>query len=196
MTGGVRQAAAADRATVVELIFDGFKDDPSTRWALPADDYEERLRRDIETDVDEALEAGEVWLTGGGESVAWWSPAATPGQRRDEVEQYFRDGAETYGERLDAVRALELAIIDVLPDGRESRYLEALATRADARRHGLGREVLAPGLERADHAGVLAALDADDPGVLSFYEKVGFERLAEVSLPGAPPAWVMVREPS
>jgi len=194
MTEGVRQAGPADRAIVVELVFEAFKDDPSTRWSLPADDYEGRLRRSIEFDVDEALEAGEVWLTAGGESLAWWSPPATREERRREVEEYFERDAKTYGDRLEAVTALELAIVGALPDGR-FRYLEALATRADARLRGYARAVLGPGLARAASEGVAAALDADDPSVLAFYEKAGFERLAEVRLEGAPTAWVMVREP-
>jgi hypothetical protein len=193
MTPPVRQATEADREKVVELVFDGFKDDPSTRWSLPADRYEERLRSDIEVDVDEALGAGEVWLTAGGESVAWWSPAATREERRVEVEQYLREGAGRYGERLEAVRALELAIVDELPDGG-FRYLEALATRVGNRRRGHATAVMAPGLARADEEGVSAALDADDPGVLAFYESVGFEHVAEVSLADTPTAWVMVRE--
>jgi ribosomal protein S18 acetylase RimI-like enzyme len=92
------------------------------------------------------------------------------------------------------VREAELAIVDELPAEGEFRYLEALATRADARRRGHARAVLQPGLERAEREGVTAALDADDPGVLEFYEKVGFKRHAEVRVPGAPVAWVMLRE--
>jgi ribosomal protein S18 acetylase RimI-like enzyme len=192
---GVRQAGAADRATVVELVFAGFKDDPSTRWSLPADDYEGRLRRSIEFDVGDALEAGEVWLTAGDESVAWWSPAATREERRQEVEEYFRDDAETYGDRLGAVTAAELAIIDELPSKGEFRYLEALATRAASRRRGHATAVLAPGLERAAAEGVAAILDADNPEVLAFYKSAGFRHLAQVEVADAPTAWVMVREP-
>ena len=83
------------------------------------------------------------------------------------------------------MRAVELAIIAELPEGRFV-YLEALATRADARLRGHARAVLQPGLERAASEGVAAVLDADDEGVLSFYEKAGFERLAEVGSRGRP----------
>jgi hypothetical protein len=53
-----------------------------------------------------------------------------------------------------------------------------------------------PGLARADREGVLAVLDADDPGVLAFYESVGFRHLAKVDVEDAPTAWVMVRDPA
>jgi ribosomal protein S18 acetylase RimI-like enzyme len=195
MTAGVRRATEADRATVIELVFEGFKDDPSTRWSLPEDRYEERLRNEIEFDVDEALAAGEVWLTRGLESVAWWSPAATRDERRREVLDYFERGGNPFGEKLDAVRAAELAIVDELPAEGKFRYLEALATRTDARRRGHARAVVQPGLERAEREGVAAVLDADDRGVIAFYEKVGFARMAEVRLPDTPTAWVMVRRP-
>ena len=76
--------------------------------------------------------------------------------------------------------------------------LETLGIRQEAQRRGIGSRLMAPGLARADHAGLACYLTTARQENLGFYERFGFA-VADGALPlvpGAPTHWGMRRPPT
>jgi ribosomal protein S18 acetylase RimI-like enzyme len=71
-----------------------------------------------------------------------------------------------------------------------------MGTLPARQRQGLGSDVLAPMLDRLDREQQSARLETNTTGNVSFYERHGFEVVAELELPhGAPATWFMHRRP-
>ena len=75
--------------------------------------------------------------------------------------------------------------------------LETLGIRHEAQGRGIGTRLMAPGLARADQAGLPCYLTTAKRENLAFYERFGFE-VADAALPlvpNGPTAWGMRRPP-
>lgn len=76
-------------------------------------------------------------------------------------------------------------------------YLQFLAVHPAHQGHGLGRQLVLHGLQRAAAAGLGVHLESTNPRNLGFYGSLGFGRVAEFVLePSGPPAWQMWWSPS
>lgn len=73
-------------------------------------------------------------------------------------------------------------------------YLALLGVRAEQRRGGIGRALLADWLARVDAAAGAAWLETDEPRSLGFYRGAGFEVRGELTLFSVP-VWLLGREP-
>ncbi|NEE00780.1 GNAT family N-acetyltransferase [Phytoactinopolyspora halotolerans] len=102
---------------------------------------------------------------------------------------------------VDAEHAASVAqglagIRDVTP-AEPHAYLHFLAVEPDLQRRGVGRAVLAPGLERAEKAGLGIHLETTNADNHAFYQRLGFEFTAERHLgTGGPTLWAMWRPPA
>ena len=76
-------------------------------------------------------------------------------------------------------------------------YLAALGVRAEARRAGLARRLLAPVLQRADHDRVPCHCETSDRANVAFYERLGFDVVDDdlALVPGGPSHVALRREP-
>lgn len=149
--------------------------------------------------VKDAMHHGEVWVARSeGEVIgvaAWLPPGALPrGPRRDS--------------------AIYAAAIRVMPSARnrmlglkllneterrhphdEHWYLGLLGIDPRWQRRGVGSVLLEPVLSRCDNDGVPAYLETQKPENIVFYGRFGFEVKDEVRLAGAPPVWLLWRDP-
>lgn len=74
-------------------------------------------------------------------------------------------------------------------------YLNTLAVDPGHQRSGVGSALIAPGLERADAAGVGCYLETQRRSNIPFYRRFGFEETGEVAVLDSPPVWLMWRDP-
>jgi GNAT superfamily N-acetyltransferase len=97
----------------------------------------------------------------------------------------------------DLSRALWLGGLSATHRAKEPHYyLRALGIEPALQGRGLGSMLLRPVLERCDREGVGACLEASEPRNVSFYQRHGFDVVAEAHLPrGGPPIWFMSRPP-
>jgi ribosomal protein S18 acetylase RimI-like enzyme len=75
--------------------------------------------------------------------------------------------------------------------------LETLGIRREAQGGGIGSRLMAPGVARADDAGLPCYLTTAKEQNLAFYERFGFEATQEALplVPGGPTQWGMRRLP-
>jgi len=75
-------------------------------------------------------------------------------------------------------------------------YLQFLAVHPSQQGHGLGRQLVLHGLQRASNAGVGVYLESTNSRNLPFYASCGFRRIGEFTLePGGPPAFRLWWQP-
>ena len=74
-------------------------------------------------------------------------------------------------------------------------YLALLGTEPSHQGRGLGSALLAPTLERCDQQGQLAYLESSKQANVPFYQRHGFEVVCELTVPGGPSVWPMLRKP-
>lgn len=95
------------------------------------------------------------------------------------------------------VRALRAGMaVDAAHPATPHYYLAFLGVDPAWQGKGLGGELLAPVLARADGEGVECYLENSSPSNTAFYQRAGFEVVAEVKLPGGgPTVQCMTRKP-
>jgi GNAT superfamily N-acetyltransferase len=189
-----RVARTDDRSAVVDTIVDAFASDPLVRWFFPGEDFERRAAAFFGYLFDIRVGDGEVYVADGAASM--WSPPGGVSMDPDEQDRLWRsdvvEGAgpgeiariDAFDEAVDAVR---------LPGNH--RYLGVLGTRPERRGLGLATAVLEPGLRGADREGMPCFLETGTAENLAFYERFGFEVLAETTVPDGPVIWALVRRP-
>ncbi|MGI9606222.1 MAG: GNAT family N-acetyltransferase [Acidimicrobiales bacterium] len=182
---------------VRRTIARGFADDPLMEWIFP--DAEGRVdkiamfmgllveayaRSDLRIDTveeDGDVIATAVWRTPSDAPVEWTTSPTLPGvlvslvgiERAAELGPAFQRFAEHWPPHPFA-------------------YLHMLAVDPDHQGRGLGRQVLAPGVDAARDAGLQVALETTNPRNHRFYHSVGFETVAQFAVAdGAPPATAM-----
>ncbi|MBN1335548.1 MAG: GNAT family N-acetyltransferase [Deltaproteobacteria bacterium] len=76
-------------------------------------------------------------------------------------------------------------------------YLWALAVDPDSQGKGVGNDLLAPGLERADQQGLPVYLETHDFDNIAYYQRHGFEQIRSEQVPGLDlPFWCLLRPPA
>ena len=191
----VRRATQADLDLVVDVLVESHVDYVWEAWALPWPDRAERLGRVYRGDVGRlALPEGEVWMTEGGESVAVWLPAgAWSTMGADDLQVLGAIARTEFGDRLALIEAVDAEISAARPASHW--HLATMGTRPAHQGGGLGAAVLQPRLDELDRAGETAGLETSELRNVGFYERLGFEAVAEVVSPphAAPHTWLMQR---
>jgi ribosomal protein S18 acetylase RimI-like enzyme len=190
----VRLATLEDAEPIADLLADAFLDYEWSRWAVPADNRHARLRG-LHLLYAGLLgaEAGSTWVTDDISSVAAWvKPGRTPisdglRARLDE------ESAALFGDRLDAVDALDAETAPLRPAGPHW-YLATVGTRPDRQREGLASLVIRAGLAACDQAGLPAAVETSNEANCRLYERLGFAAAGDRTAPdGGLRVWVLVR---
>jgi ribosomal protein S18 acetylase RimI-like enzyme len=173
-----------------------FQDDPAWSWVLPNPRRRQSLLPWLFQTGFEIADA-EVWTTEGEiRGVARWLPpgqpnvhigamlralVATPLRVREATNRFF-----AYGRAVEALRAR------AVPEPHW--YLAGIGVDPPHQRRGIGSDLLTPGLEAADKAGLPCALLTNSEVNLAFYGHRGFEVVLEGRTPDdGPRAWMMRR---
>ncbi|MEB4615877.1 GNAT family N-acetyltransferase, partial [Leucobacter sp. M11] len=157
---------------------------PWTRWALPEEDYAQRLEETQRLYLRHALDHGLVVVEDGGRAVAAFLPADAPAP----AEAVQRRVAELHGDRLAALASLALP---AAPAG--SWTLETVGVDPAHQGAGLGTAVTRAGLGYIDARGDVVALETSDERNVRLYERLGFAVVAHTEVPGGPGVTSMVR---
>jgi GNAT superfamily N-acetyltransferase len=190
----VRPITDADVPVAVDTLTRAFVGDPYVRYVIDADGYQERIRRFQELCLTRiGMVYGHVWVADGGRAVAVWNtPDQDPSPAFAEIGPLLGD---LMGNRAEAHELVEEAVGPYRPQ-EPVWLLDTVAVAPEAQGQGLGRAVLAPGIEAAARAGHPAFLETSTQRNVVFYERLGFEVTAEVPLPdGGPRTWCMRRDP-
>jgi GNAT superfamily N-acetyltransferase len=190
-------ATAADLPELVDTLVSAFGDDPLTNWIFA--DVSERprqLREWMRFTTDMGLTRGHFYTAGGHKAAAIWSPPDVQlfddlwGPRIAQLLQ--RELGERAG---DVIAGLTRAMSSQSSDEAHF-YLFTLGTHAEHQGKGLGAEVIADVLAACDAQGLPAHLESSNIRNVPFYQRHGFEVVAEIELePGGPTLRPMRREP-
>jgi GNAT superfamily N-acetyltransferase len=192
---GVQRATAADAPRLKEVLAQAFHDDPVLGWLMPdANKRHARLRRFFGLELRHlALPRGHVWTTGDFSGVAMVMP---PGAWRVPLYTTLLEGS-AFG--LGLVRAARLG---ATMEWRHARlvkeghyYFRDIGVLPAIQGRGLGSALMRPTLERCDHEGVPAYLEASSERSAVLYERLGFKLIRELRVAGSPPLLLMVRAP-
>lgn len=192
---GLRRAVKADAARLEVVMAGAFHDDPVIGWLLPdASRRPARLRRFFGIELRHlALPRGCVWTTNDLSAAALVLP---PGRWRVPLSATLREG-RAFGVGLG--RAARLGAAMEWRHAREVRgphyYVRDVGVLPEMQGRGLGSALMAPTLERCDREGLPVYLEASSERSAALYERLGFERVSELSVSGSPPLRLMLRPP-
>ena len=150
--------------------------------------------------IADAQRHGEVWVArtarGVAGSASWIAPGDMPRSKaRDARIAAGALGAFVRGRnRAGALRLL--GAVDKRHPREPHWYLALLGVDPRFQRQGVGHALVQPVLERCDAEGQPAYLETQKEENLAFYARFGFEVTKRVELDGAPPIWLMWRDPS
>lgn len=168
----------APAETAVEVLTDGFYDNPLMAWVFP--DFDTRLEALsswfgfwVAVYGDEAR----IFLTPDESAAALWAVPNARGIDRDTMPGFVDVVQRWNGGRT----GLVLEGLGALANhpAEPYWYLNSIATRRGRRAAGLGAQLLEPMLERADAEHAAVYLESSNPRNLTFYVRYGFEPWGE-----------------
>ncbi|MGY1653741.1 GNAT family N-acetyltransferase [Geodermatophilus sp. SYSU D01119] len=193
----VRPATRDDLPAAAQVLAGAFTGYAWTRWTVDPDDHVRRLTQLQRLYLAAvALPHGEVDLGVTEEGLAavavWFRPSAVPAAVWADVGPA---AAAVAGDRAGAAAAADATLAPHRPTG-DHVVLASVGVAPGRQGSGRGGQVLAPGLSRADQAGLPVHLETSAARNRRFYRRLGFEETAVVDLPdGGPRTWLMRREP-
>jgi ribosomal protein S18 acetylase RimI-like enzyme len=192
----MREATAGDRGRIVEILAAGFDSDPMFRWMFGDVDFEVTLREWLDLVVGAGLGKGPAHIDEEGGGAAFWTAPGVPLATEADMAMVAAFLETKLGPRGDGVLSALGQASAHRPESPESLQLVYIAVRPGDQRHGVGRALLEPVLAACDAKGEHAYLHATNAATLGFYEKLGFEALANVKIPdGGPVIAPMWRAP-
>jgi GNAT superfamily N-acetyltransferase len=186
-------AHPADAIRLAAALATAFYDDPVFRWFAP-DDHRRRtmLPAFFDVFVEAYLTHGETYADEDVGGAALWAAPANDPMAADP--RYAQRLEEIAG--IDAPRLFEIVELFESQAPQEPHYhLQFLAVRPERQGAGLGGALMAPGLDRCDHNGVPAYLEATTDRNRALYERHGFRAVGGMRLADGPTVWRMWREP-
>ena len=194
----VDQADRPDLQQLVDTLVESHLDYAWEMWAVVGDDRPGRLSEAFRSDLELlGLPHGVVSKTDRCEAVAVWLPVdAGELLTADQRGRRERLADRVFGDRLAVVEEVD-EIVSSTSCPAADWHLATMGTLPSCRRQGLGSAVLQPMLEQLDRDRQAARLETSTTGNVAFYQRHGFEVVAELELPhGAPTTWIMHRRPN
>ena len=190
----VREAAAADKKRVSDMLARAFADDPAISFIFP--DPVERARRApklfallFDTDGPRGIRL----MTGGGEAATLWR---SPGQAHTGVWEMLRSAVPMLGALGPAIaRALRVSnAIDAHHPQGQYWYLHIAGCDPVHQGKGLGGAAIRAGLDRVVGDGLPTYLETPLEKNVGLYQSMGFDLTGEWRVPGGGPKfWSMLR---
>jgi ribosomal protein S18 acetylase RimI-like enzyme len=192
-----RHAIAADLPQLTASLTRAFIDDPLTSWIFPdAAARPQQLQAWMRLTSEMGLTRGHYYTAGGNRAAAIWSPPDVT--LFDEVwgARLAQLLTQELGDRAgEVLRGLARAF-ESRPEAESHFYLFTLGTHPEHQGRGLGARVVERVLAICDEQGLPAHLESSNRRNLPFYQRLGFEVIAEVAVEeGGPMLWPMRREP-
>ena len=192
----VRPGTLDDVDAAAAVLAEAFADSPWTRWTVDPERHIERIGSLQRLVLERAvLPFGELWVACVGTEVAgvamWMHPNRIP---HPAVWSSMRaETAALEGSRHDASVIAEEMLAFLKPATRHY-YLGAVGVVPVHQGRGIGAELLAPVLRRADDESVDVSLETSTGSNVAFYRRLGFTTVGEHQIPdGGPHVWAMIR---
>ena len=174
------------------MLADAFYDDPMLSWLMPNDRTRRaQLRRYFGIELRHyTLARGRVWTTADLAGAALTLP---PRAWRAPTRVTLLEGTAFL---THLVRASRVGAAMEWRHAREAHYyVRDVGVLPSRQGQGLGSAMLRPALERCDHEGLPAYLEASSERSVALYERLGFKVTRELRIGGSPPLWLMLRAP-
>ena len=190
MNSSVFVATRSNLIDIQSTMDNGFGDDPTVQWIADTPElFASEHHRYVQLCAEPAFDHGGVHATVGFEGAAIWFPPGI-GISETDYEKFkktvhHRDRLEQFGEVVDAC--------DQHRPEEPHWTLELIAVDPAAQNKGIGGKLMAFGLEICDRSEAPVYLASSNPLNLPFYERLGFVQVAEVSKPGVPMMYPMIR---
>lgn len=188
----IRSAARIEMKHTIAVIVAAFIADPPARFAWPSPyDYLENMPLATRAFAGSCFEHETAYVSADLCGVALWLPPGVEPQGAS-LEKMFRETAKP--EHLDDL----IATFDKMEKShpREPHwYLPQIGVDPHAQGKGIGDALMRHTLERCDRERTLAYLEASKPANIPFYERHGFEVVAQIQVGAGPPVTPMVRSP-
>ena len=192
----VRAASKDDRDRVVVTLTRAFQADAIVRFLFRDDEtYPHRAGLFFGHYFDVRLAGGEVFVAGDDVAgAALWNP---PGGNRlgsSFVEEHWQRTVVAAVTAEEAARYEVFAsVLGAMTPPEPHWYLGLLGTDPGRQRTGIARALLSPMLARADREGRPVFLETGMPQNLAFYQRLGFEQIADAVVPDGPRVWGLLR---
>lgn len=193
----IRPANEADLPAIGRTLAAAFDGDPVWSWlASPRADWTKRASSWFEADARAQLKGhGEVLVDDQVRGAAIWAPPAhwrsTPG----EALAVAWPSVRLFGTGLPRAMRNLSAMEKLHPKDPLHWYLAILGTDPAHQGSGVGGALISAVTDRCDQQGLGAYLESSKERNVPFYARHGFEVREQLELPGAPPMWLMWREP-
>jgi GNAT superfamily N-acetyltransferase len=190
-----RTATSADLPAIGRTFTRAFRGDPVWEWLVPDP---ARWQRGVpyvfRFATAEHVPHETVLVTPDVTACAVWTP---PGHRSNDLREALAVPRLALTFRRRSLAGLRFQAAMKRHHPREPHwYLAILGTDPSHQGRGLGSAVLQPMLDRCDDEGLPAYLESSKEANLAYYRRHGFEVTQEVRpVEGAPPIWLMWREP-
>lgn len=188
----IKAAQESERGRVVASLLAGFISDPVARWCWPeSDSYLANMPRFINAYGGKAFGNGCAWVDQDVLGAALWLP---PGEHPDEEEL----GEVVTSTLSEAKQGLLFAALEELGTHHPEEphwFLPLIAVDPMWQGRGVGSQLMRHAVARCDESGTRAYLESSNPRNIAFYERHGFEVVAEVRSGDCPLFTAMVRNP-
>lgn len=166
-----------------------FAEDPQMNWLYP--DGGESIRPWFSIALRAGLRRGHTYRSADHGGASIWAPPGVNNFNRSEGESLYQAMHDAYGDE-GLVRMSAIAAASAAAHPHEPHFYLFILGAAD-RGRGVGAELVAPVLRICDEQGWPAYLESSNPRNVSFYERHGFEAMAEIRPEGGPPLLGMWR---
>lgn len=180
-----RAAETMERAFVADPLIPYLLPDPVGRVEKALVYYAANLRH--------AVLFGEAYATPGFEGAIAWLLPRQENWSYDKLKQSgMAQSAENFGEEA-WLRFRQLISLPMPPAPTPHWYLLLLGVEPAHQRQGLGRQLLAPLLAKADAAGDTVRLETNNAESIPFYERQGFKVVYTGQVNASMPQWALER---
>ena len=190
-------ATKADLPAVTTALTRAFLDDPVQRWAFDgAADFGAAAEAFMAFFVERYFRLGHMYVAGSVSGATLWAPPDRHALSSEDLCPLLELMRGHVGDEAEP-RLTELGrSFEFLPEVPHF-YLGIAGVDPAAQGRGLGGTLVAPGLRACDDGGFVAHLESSNPRNISFYERLGFEVVAQFTLGDAngPVMTPMTRQP-